>query len=118
MKQHLLKKLSATHTDKDILTVCLFSKKRERNWPEADITGITDLPDLWLVGYGLDDRGTKRGWPELFAMPKVKLVDTIEKEEVDKLLRHLDDDAVLTSSLIFGGYELPCQQSLKYRVSA
>merc|ERR1712118_443596 len=91
MKQHFLNNLSATHTENDILTVCLFSKQRERSWPEADITGIPNLPDLWLVGYGLDDRGTKRGWTELFAMPKVKIVDTIEKVEVDRLLACLDD---------------------------
>merc|ERR1712107_187334 len=70
MKHYFLRCLSETHKENDILTVCLFSKEREREWPEADITGIRNLPDLWLVGYGLDDRGTKRGWTELFAIPK------------------------------------------------
>jgi len=60
MKSFFLTKLSGTHKENDILTVCLFSKLRERKWAEADITGIPNLPDLWLVGYGLDDRGTKR----------------------------------------------------------
>merc|ERR1719188_306422 len=95
MKQHFLTALAGTHTENDILTVCLMSKKRARTWPEADITGIRDLPDLWLVGYGLDDRGTKRGWTELFAMPKVKIVDAIEQKEVDTLLSNLDDQATL-----------------------
>merc|ERR1711974_596874 len=93
-------------TDKDILTVCLFSKKRGRPYPEADITGIPNLPDLWLVGYGLDDRGTKRGWPDLFAIPKVKIVETIDKGEVDRLLDNLDDDTVLQAPFVFCGFEL------------
>jgi len=106
MKLHLLSKLSATHTEKDILTVCAFSKQRQRTAPEADITGIPDLPDLWLVGYGLDDRGTKRGWSELFAVPKVKIVETIDLSEVEALLQKLDEDAVMTDALIFCGFEL------------
>merc|ERR1719420_2328201 len=96
MRQHFLSCLSASHSENDILTCCLLSKKREREWPEADITGIPNLPDLWLVGYGLDDRGTKRGWTDLFAVPKVKIVGTIEQEEVKKLVDALDDNGTLT----------------------
>merc|ERR1719329_897150 len=103
MKQHLLKSLSATHTDNDIVTACLFSKERKRVYADADITGIKDLPDLWLVGYGLDDRGTKRGWSELFAVPKVKIVSSITEEEVQKLVNVLDDDGVLTQQHVFAG---------------
>merc|ERR1712186_321117 len=106
MKQHFLRGLQATHTENDILTVCLMSKKRSRSYPDADITGMIDLPDLWLVGYGLDDRGTKRGWTELFAMPKVKIVDTVEKENVERLLARLDDSAMLTEPHIFADFEL------------
>eukprot|EP00927_Polykrikos_kofoidii_P084525 TRINITY_DN892_c0_g1_i1.p1 TRINITY_DN892_c0_g1~~TRINITY_DN892_c0_g1_i1.p1 ORF type:complete len:477 (-),score=75.63 TRINITY_DN892_c0_g1_i1:280-1710(-) len=113
VKQFLLNNLGGTHTETDILTVCLFNKKRDRAYPEADITGIRDLPDLWLVGYGLDDRGTKRGWTELFAMPKVTMVETSKKEEVDKLLAVLDDDGVLTAPHDFAGIEL--SHSLKKR---
>jgi hypoxanthine phosphoribosyltransferase len=118
MKKHFLNALSATHTENDILTVCLMSKERGRDWPAADITGIPDLPDLWLVGYGLDDRGTKRGWSELFAIPKVKLVDTIEVEEVEKLISNLDDSAVLAKPLVFAGFELTCNHKQRYRVIA
>merc|ERR1719353_1305328 len=101
MKAFFLKMLSETHTDNDVLTCCLFSKQRERQWPEADITGVPNLPDLWLVGYGLDDRGTKRGWSELFAVPKVKIVRSIEQEEVLRLLGVLDDEAALTETHVF-----------------
>lgn len=116
MKQHLLKALSATHTEDDILTCCLLSKKRPRDFPEADIVGIPDLPDLWLVGYGLDDRGTKRGWAELFAIPKVKIVETLDREEVQKLLSVLDNDCVVTSPMIFAGFELTSNHKQKYRL--
>jgi len=116
MKQHFLQTLADTHSEKDILTVCLFSKQRAREHPEADITGIPGLPDLWLVGYGLDDRGTKRGWTELMAVPKVKIVSTIEKEEVDKLLAHTDDGAMITEPHVFSGFELTCNRKQRYRV--
>lgn len=117
MKQYFLGQLSETHTDNDILTVCLFSKQRPREYPDADITGISNLPDIWLVGYGLDDRGTKRGWTELFAIPKVKIVETNDKEEVDRLLQVLDDGAMVTEPHTFADFELTCNQKQKYRVS-
>eukprot|EP00929_Paragymnodinium_shiwhaense_P083659 TRINITY_DN4465_c0_g1_i1.p1 TRINITY_DN4465_c0_g1~~TRINITY_DN4465_c0_g1_i1.p1 ORF type:complete len:482 (-),score=141.18 TRINITY_DN4465_c0_g1_i1:504-1949(-) len=116
MKMYFLKMLDKTHTEKDIVTCCLFSKKRERQWPEADITGIPNLPDLWLVGYGLDDRGTKRGWTDLFAMPKVKIVDAIEKEEIDRLLANLNEDAVLSVPMVFNGFELASNHKQRYRL--
>jgi len=118
MKQHFLSALSTTHTENDVLTACLFSKKRQQGQLQCDIVGIPDLPDLWLVGYGLDDRGTKRGWTELFAMPKVKIVEVIDKAEVDKLLEILDDAAVLTAPTRFARFELthhPRKQ--RYRVA-
>eukprot|EP00451_Oxyrrhis_marina_P006390 CAMPEP_0204277736 /NCGR_PEP_ID=MMETSP0468-20130131/29475_1 /ASSEMBLY_ACC=CAM_ASM_000383 /TAXON_ID=2969 /ORGANISM="Oxyrrhis marina" /LENGTH=467 /DNA_ID=CAMNT_0051254565 /DNA_START=32 /DNA_END=1435 /DNA_ORIENTATION=+ len=116
MKQYLLRQLKDTHADHDVLTVCLFSKQRDRTWPEADITGIANLPDLWLVGYGLDDRGTKRGWTELFAMPKVVVVETIDVAQVKKLLAIMDDTAMLTAPIDFAGCELP-HGSMKFRLN-
>lgn len=117
MKKHILEELHETHTENDILTVCLFSKDRPRECPEADVTGIPNLPDLWLVGYGLDDRGTKRGWTDLFAVPKVKIVGTIDAAMVQQLLDALDDNGTLTKPHIFNGFELPCDTKQKYRVS-
>lgn len=116
MKQHFLDSLADSHSEHDILTACLFSKQRSRELPEADITGIPNLPDLWLVGYGLDDRGTKRGWTELFAMPKLKIVSTIQRDEVEKLLAHLDDSAMITEPHVFAGFELTCNLKQRYRV--
>jgi hypoxanthine phosphoribosyltransferase len=70
MKQYLIKKLGIEADD--VVKTVLFSKENDRRDSklDADIVGIDDLPDLWLVGYGLDDDGTKRGWPVLFAKPK------------------------------------------------
>jgi hypoxanthine phosphoribosyltransferase len=117
MKIRILEKLKGTHTEKDILTVCLFSKDKKRECPVADVTGIPNLPDLWLVGYGLDDRGTKRGWTDLFAAPKVKIVGSIDEDEVKSLMDKLDDNAMLTAPHIFNHFELSCSNSQKYRVS-
>lgn len=116
MRQHFVSSLAGTHTENDVLTVCLLSKKRDREFPEADITGIPDLPDLWLVGYGLDDRGTKRGWDQLFAIPKVKIMETIDQKEVETMQANLDANAVLTCTSVFGGVELTCNHKQKYRV--
>jgi len=116
MKEFYLSRLSATHTENDVLTVCLLSKQRQREWPEADIIGVRNLPDLWLVGYGLDDRGTKRGWTELFAIPKVKIVDTFDVEDVQRLMEKLDDNASLTGQCVFAGFELTYSNKQMYRV--
>lgn len=58
---------------KDIFTCTLFKKKKEVDLTKVQLPdwyGI-ELPDVWFVGYGLDDRGEKRGWMNLFAIPKV-----------------------------------------------
>jgi len=55
---------------KDIYTCTLFMKQKKREWPVPDMVALDNVPDLWVVGYGLDDSGEKRGWPLLFALPK------------------------------------------------
>lgn len=62
--------------DPESITTCtLFRKIKGENpslsYPQPDIYGI-DVPDCWLVGYGLDDKGEKRGWEHLFAVRKPK----------------------------------------------
>jgi len=106
IRHHLLEKCKDTHKESDILTCVLFTKKRERKWPEADICGVSNMPDLWLVGYGLDDRQVKRGWSSLFMIPKVKIVKTIRKDEVDTLLESLDADCTLKKSVRIGNTEI------------
>jgi hypoxanthine phosphoribosyltransferase len=55
----------------NVFTCTLLMKHKEENkYPLPDFSAINILPDVWLVGYGLDDGGEKRGWPHLFAIPK------------------------------------------------
>ena len=56
----------------DKIFMCtLFKKNKESTNPDPDFYGI-DVPNVWLVGYGLDDNQEKRGWTYLFACPKCK----------------------------------------------
>lgn len=82
MLKHLMGTLGLARSD--IATVCLFSKEQEDRPAhfEADITGLPGLPQLWLVGYGLDDCGTKRGWTELFAKPKAPGVPKVAADAI------------------------------------
>ena len=47
-----------------------------------DFVGCASVPDVWLVGYGLDDQQEKRGWVHLFACPKCAGVPKTEDDEV------------------------------------
>jgi hypoxanthine phosphoribosyltransferase len=53
-----------------IRTCVALRKKKEVSYPSPDYCGVDDLPDVWYVGYGLDDNGTKRNLNSLFAIPK------------------------------------------------
>jgi len=66
----------------DLTTCVLFSKNSGTTLAQPDFVGIGKLPNVWFVGYGLDDNGEKRNWPYLFAVPKLPGVD------------HTDDDAI------------------------
>ena len=85
MKNYLVEKLSMEESN--VVKCVLFSKANERRDPsfDADIVGVDHVPDLWLVGVGLDDNGTKRGWPVLYA-----------KQKMDGIPR-CSDDAVFDS---------------------
>jgi hypoxanthine phosphoribosyltransferase len=61
----------------DIFTCTLFHKfKSHHNYGLPDLVGFRDLPDLWYVGYGLDDKQEKRNWPHLYAIPKLPGIPT------------------------------------------
>lgn len=80
VKEKLMK--IANLSEEDVYTVTLFRKERENKVPLADMIGFDHLPDLWLVGYGLDEMQEKRGWVNVYAMPKA---DGIEKSEYDQI---------------------------------
>ena len=87
-----------------IFTCTLFKKSRDYSLTctnnntdiqcakSPDLIGI-EVPDIWLVGYGLDDCQEKRGWTYLFACPKApdvsKTKDDIifENDEIYKQMR-------------------------------
>lgn len=52
-----------------IFTCTLFKKNKKTNHPEPNLYGLI-VPDVWLVGYGLDDCQEKRNWTYLYACPK------------------------------------------------
>lgn len=53
----------------NIFTCTLFKKDKETSYPNPDLYGVI-VPDVWLVGYGLDDNQEKRNWTYLYACPK------------------------------------------------
>ena len=53
----------------DIFTCTAFRKNKTTLYPAPDLCGLT-MPDVWLVGYGLDDRQKYRNLTELYACPK------------------------------------------------
>ena len=65
----------------DIFTCVLFKKNKEIKYPSPDLIGFDMLPNVWVVGYGLDDKQEKCGWKHLFAVPKS-----------DGILKHPHDD--------------------------
>ena len=64
-----------------IFTCTLFQKNKSSACRPPDLYGIL-VPDVWLVGYGLDDRQEMRGLTTLWAKPKE---DGVPKTEDDKL---------------------------------
>eukprot|EP01090_Pellita_catalonica_P014706 TRINITY_DN380_c0_g1_i1.p1 TRINITY_DN380_c0_g1~~TRINITY_DN380_c0_g1_i1.p1 ORF type:complete len:261 (-),score=45.75 TRINITY_DN380_c0_g1_i1:23-733(-) len=54
----------------NVYTCVCFQKDKEIKYPDPDLVGFSNLPDVWVVGYGLDDRQEKRGWEHLFACPR------------------------------------------------
>jgi len=69
----------------DIYTCTLFKKIKDIKYPAPDLTGFDQFPDLWLVGYGLDSNGTKRGWPHVYGVPKPA---GFKRSDLDKILDH------------------------------
>jgi hypoxanthine phosphoribosyltransferase len=67
----------------DMIYTCTIFRKSNKNSPYElpNLSGII-VPNIWLVGYGLDDRQEKRGWSHLFACPKC---DGVEKSADDAI---------------------------------
>lgn len=96
VKDHLI----ANGVEKDdIFTCTLFKKEKPTDYPPPDFCALT-VPDVWLVGYGLDDKQEKRGWPVLYACPKGP---DVSKSEGDKIFEsdqaYLDEYVKLIQQL-------------------
>lgn len=70
-----------------IFTCTLFKKNKVTEFAPPDLYGIL-IPDVWVVGYGLDDKQEKRNYRNLYAVPKV---GDVPKTEDDKIF----DDVIL-----------------------
>lgn len=72
-----------------IQTMALFKKNKPESFSypgTLDMFGVC-VHNVWLVGYGLDDKQEKRGWIHLFAVPKPP---EMEKSEDDILIFESD----------------------------
>lgn len=56
------------------IRTCVMFRKNKPNikYDLPQYCGIDNLPDVWYVGYGLDDLGTKRELTTLYAVPKAE----------------------------------------------
>jgi len=54
----------------DIITVCLMRKDKVTKTPLPDLCAFV-LPNVWLVGYGLDDNQHFRHWKNVYAYKKL-----------------------------------------------
>ncbi len=66
------------HLSLDDVFCCALFKKKHSIYGTPDLFGI-EVPNVWLVGYGLDDKQEKRGWSHLFACPKTN--DSLKTED-------------------------------------
>lgn len=88
----------------DVFSCTLFSKHSGSTMAPPNLVGMNELPvrqfgiagccaavlmfvlnnqGVWLVGYGLDDAGEKRGWKHLFGCPKVRTNTLLQSQKND-----------------------------------
>eukprot|EP01094_Clydonella_sp_ATCC50884_P021163 TRINITY_DN4588_c0_g1_i2.p1 TRINITY_DN4588_c0_g1~~TRINITY_DN4588_c0_g1_i2.p1 ORF type:complete len:283 (+),score=68.64 TRINITY_DN4588_c0_g1_i2:127-849(+) len=68
-------------SSEDIYTCCLFTKEKPSNhFPLPDLCGFPNTPNVWVVGYGLDDAQEKRGWKDLWAIPKAPGLSKVDAD--------------------------------------
>lgn len=80
----------------DIFTCVLFLKKKNGSMLDdsiqiinkPDLYGVV-VPNVWCVGYGLDNNQIMRGWTNLYACPKAEGIDPSE------------DDALFTDNALY-----------------
>jgi len=83
LKTRLLANTEIAAKEEDIFTCVLLQKSKSGNskYAPPDFVGLKELPDIWVVGYGLDDGQEKRGWSHLFGVPR-KAGEKVEADEI------------------------------------
>lgn len=69
-----------------IFTCTIFKKNKITEFVPPDLYGVV-VPNVWLVGYGLDDKQKCRNWKSLWACPKCEGVDNSTDDAI------FEDDA-------------------------
>jgi hypoxanthine phosphoribosyltransferase len=83
-----------------IFTTTLFRKNKKTACPPPDLFGAW-VPDVWLVGCGLDDKQEKRGWTSLWGVPKT---DSAQKTTDDRIFTDSDYRDKIVPRLNMGTY--------------
>ena len=73
---HNIREYLNSNIKHDGITTCVMFKKRckTQKYTLPDIFGL-EVPNVWIVGYGLDDDGYYRGLEDLYAKPKTRGID-------------------------------------------
>lgn len=66
-----------------IFTCTLFKKNKQTKYPDPNLFGV-EIPNVWVVGYGLDDKQEKRNLTSLYACPKTGNVSESEDDIIFK----------------------------------
>lgn len=81
----------------NMIFTCTAFKKDKQTWYDApNLFGIT-IPNVWVVGYGLDYQQEKRNWTDLWACPKD---ENITKTTDDQMFDDLEFYDRIRSKLI------------------
>lgn len=65
-----------------IKTCVAFRKNIQSSFPQPDYIAIDTVPNVWCVGYGLDDLGYSRNQTSLYAIPKAPGVHPSEDDRI------------------------------------
>ena len=64
-----------------IFTCTAFIKNKKSKYEPPNLFGII-VPNVWLVGYGLDDKQKKRNWEFLCGCPKTEGIPETEDDQI------------------------------------
>lgn len=80
-----------------IFTCTAFKKNKITKYESPDIFGAI-VPNVWLIGYGLDDKQKCRNYVELYACPKS---ENVPKTEDDKMFEDTEYHNKIVTSILF-----------------